>query len=72
MNRAEHLAWCKNRALEYVSNGDLGNAFASMVSDLGKHEDTDGHIGIELGMGLSIGGMLSTEPQMKEWIIGFN
>lgn len=40
MNRAEHLAWCKQRAHEYVALGDLGGAMASMISDLGKHEET--------------------------------
>lgn len=40
MTRAEHLAWCKERALEYVDAGDLANAVASMGSDLGKHPET--------------------------------
>lgn len=38
MDRAQHLAWAKARALEYVERGDLTNAIASLVSDLGKHE----------------------------------
>lgn len=40
MNRAEHLAWCKQRAMEYVNAGDYSQAVASMLSDLGKHPDT--------------------------------
>lgn len=40
MNRDEHVAWCKTRALAYVDAGDLNNAFASMCSDLRKHPDT--------------------------------
>lgn len=36
--RADHLAWCKQRALQYVDAGDLTGAYASMTSDLGKHE----------------------------------
>ncbi len=39
--RAEHLAWCKERALEYVERGDLVNAMASFASDMRKHRDTD-------------------------------
>lgn len=39
--RAEHLAWCKQRALEYVDRGDLQNALASMASDMSKHPETD-------------------------------
>lgn len=40
MNRAEHLALAKARALEYLASGDLTGALASMISDLGKHEET--------------------------------
>ncbi len=40
--RAEHLAWCKTRALEYVEGGDLAGAIASMMSDLTKHPQTAG------------------------------
>ena len=40
ISREEHLAWCKRRALEYIDDGDLANAVASMASDLTKHPDT--------------------------------
>lgn len=69
---AEHLAWCKKRALEYVEAGDLHNAFASMASDLGKHPETAGHSGIELGMLQMMGGFLDTPQKMREYIEGFN
>ncbi len=72
MNRQEHLAWCKKRALEYVERDDMKNAFASMASDIGKHEETAGHSGISLGMGLMMAGHLSTASKVKEWIEGFN
>jgi hypothetical protein len=39
--RARHLAWCKERALEYVKRGDLVNALASMASDVRQHPGTD-------------------------------
>ncbi len=39
-DRAEHLAWAKQRAIELVDAGELANAFASMNSDLMKHQDT--------------------------------
>lgn len=42
MDRAEHLQWAKNRAMEYANAGDYPNAVASMLSDLGKHEETKG------------------------------
>lgn len=37
--REEHLAWAKQRALEYLDAGDLANAVASMGSDLDKHPE---------------------------------
>lgn len=40
MTRAEHLQWCKDNAMEYVAMGDFQSAVASMLSDLGKHEET--------------------------------
>jgi hypothetical protein len=70
MTRAEHIDWCKQRALAYVDAGDLHNAFASLNSDLGKHPDTQNHGAIELGMMLMIGGHLDTPKRMREWIEG--
>lgn len=40
MTRDEHLAWCKQRAREYLDQGDVKNAIASMMSDLSKHPET--------------------------------
>jgi Tfp pilus assembly protein PilF len=39
MNRDEHLAWCRERALEYLNRGDYQNAVTSMLSDLAKHRE---------------------------------
>ena len=72
MNRAEHLEWCKRRALEYVERGDLPQALTSMCSDLSKHEETKDHGAIGLGMSLMLGGHLSTADKMKKFILGFN
>lgn len=69
--RAEHLQWCKERALEYVDAGDLNNAFASMTSDLTKHPETVGHGGTELGMMLLLGGHLDTAAKMRDHIEGY-
>lgn len=66
--RAEHLAWCKKRALEYLP-GDPTQAFTSMASDLNKHEETRGHIGIELGMNLLMNGATA---EIRSFIEGFN
>lgn len=40
MTRAEHLAWAKRRAIEYIDAGDLKSAVTSFASDLGKHPGT--------------------------------
>ena len=72
MDRKEHMAWCKQRALEYVDQNDLTNAFASMMSDLRKHSETEKHPGIELGMGLLYLDSLSTVSDMRKFIEGFN
>jgi len=37
--RDEHLAWAKQRALEYLDRRDVQNAVTSIMSDLGKHSE---------------------------------
>ena len=74
MSRAEALKWCKDRALAEFP--DLGNALASFVSDLGKHEclksvlqlATDPMFGL-LGMQAVMKG---DSGGLKSWIEGFN
>ncbi len=70
--RAEHLAWCKARALKLVDAGDLQQAFASMGSDLNKYPETREHPGMELGMMQLMGGHLGTAARMRDFIEGFN
>lgn len=70
--REEHLEWCKQRAIEYVKAGDNRSAFASFQSDMTKHPETDGHMALEMGTMLLVGGHLSTAKQMEDWITGFN
>lgn len=72
--RQEHVDWCKKRALEYAAMGDNEQAMMSMVSDLGKHPETENSVFVatELGMGLMISGHLSTRKQIEDWINGFN
>lgn len=71
-SRAEHLAWCKARALEYVDRENLQDAFASMASDLNSHPETKGHPGVELGMMGLIFGRLGTAAEMRRFINDFN
>jgi hypothetical protein len=67
--REEHLAWCKERALEYWREGDLMNAVTSMGSDLDKHPET------KCNPGLAVLGMMYIKDNdydgVKRWIEGF-
>lgn len=72
MTRAEHLQWAKDRALEYVTRGELGNAYASMMSDLSKHAELRQHPAKDLGAYLIASGNLNTPEAMREFIEGFN
>jgi hypothetical protein len=72
MTREEHLAWCKKRALELVETGDVTNAWASMVSDLEKCDETREHPAIQLGTMLLMSQNLNTKDAMKKFIEGFN
>ena len=71
-SRAEHLAWCKRRALEYCDSGDTKTAFSSMASDLSKHPETEGHPAITLGMMELMSGRLNSPAAMRRFIEGFN
>lgn len=70
--RADHLDWCKARALEYLDAHDTQNAVMSMMSDLGKHDETAGHIGGELGAMMLLSGFLDRPDEVRHWIEGFN
>jgi hypothetical protein len=72
MNRNEHLAWCKERALGYCDAGDVNQAWASFVSDMRKHEETANHDGLMLGAQLLFGGFHDRPAEMRRFIEGFN
>lgn len=72
MNRAEHLAWCKQRAFEYCDSGEWDQALSSMISDLRKHPETAGHGGIQLGMLMLMAGQIKDAESMRTFIEGFN
>lgn len=69
--RAEHLAWCKKRALEYCDAGDVRQAWASMASDMRKHPETENHMALELGFFMLMHHNPTT-AEMREFIEGFN
>jgi hypothetical protein len=66
VTRAEHLAWCKTRALEYLDEGDVVNAITSMMSDMDKHPDT------ALGRSPLFWLGLTYATGARRWIEGFH
>ena len=71
MTRTEHVEWCKERAREYLDRGDIVDAVTSMISDMGKHDETKtiaeamGPIGMMEAMNGSVDGA-------RRFIEGFN
>ena len=72
MTRAEHLEWAKKRALEYLDSGDKNNAIVSMLSDLEKHGELQGHVGITLGAMMLFADQFKTSADVRHFIEGFN
>ena len=70
MTRAEHLAWSKERALQYLP-GDVEGATASFTSDLSKHDDLRSHAVLELIGMHALAGLL-TESNCRSLIEGTN
>ena len=69
--RAEHMKWCKKRALQYAEAGDLQNAVASMGSDLTKHEDTNNSANMMLVLYATSLARNNDRHGVIKWINGF-
>ena len=72
--RQEHLAFCKQRAMEYVNSGNLLEAVTSMMSDLRKHPET-----ADTGQALAALGLFACQQAQQgdrdgviRYIQGFN
>lgn len=72
MTRSQHLAWAKERAIEYADQGDTACAVNSLASDLGKHPETAGHPGIQLMTMLAVSGEFSRPGRLREFIEGLS
>jgi hypothetical protein len=72
MTRAEHLAWCKKRALEYVDRGQINEGLTSMMSGMSKHPETRSEMLDGLTVSLMMNGHLSTVEQARRHIEGYN
>ena len=73
--RAQHLQWCKDRAMQYVNSGDLVEAVTSMASDLGKHDETRSSTEGAMGALFLMAAMQAQQGDreaVKRYILGFN
>ncbi len=69
--RADHVKWCKSRALEYVDLDDLEQAVRSMLSDLQKHpQSKDDAFARQTGILLL--SERANAVTIRKWIEGFN
>jgi hypothetical protein len=70
--REQHLDWCKQQAHEYLDDGDIANALASMMSDLNKHPELKNHPAMYMGGMLLIGGHMWSVDEARRFIDGFH
>lgn len=71
MTREEHLAWCKQRALEYVDRGEIDKSLWSMMSDMEKHPETSCPSLHAMTVALMIIGDLDTIERARKHIEGY-
>jgi hypothetical protein len=64
------MAWCKERALEYLPH-DPSQAVASMMSDLNKHPETRGDVYKMLAM-VGMVELQKGPEAVRRWVDGFN
>jgi hypothetical protein len=69
--REEHLEWCKERAREYLDRGELGDAVASMGSDLSKHSETNTAANGYLMMAVMLNVVDGDAAAVRRWVEGF-
>lgn len=70
--REEHLAWCKQRALEYIDKGDINEGIASMMSDMNKHDETRSPALQQLAAMMLLTGQLNSVHEARKFINGYN
>jgi len=72
MTRTDHLKWCKERAVAALKSDGIPGAWASMVSDMSKHAETQNHVALELGNMMLMSGQWKTPADVEKFIDGFN
>ncbi len=71
VTRQEHLEWCKKRAMEAMTDGNMAAGWASFLQDMDQHPETKNHVFLETGSIMVFGGQISTLEEMKKHINGF-
>lgn len=71
MNRTDHLAAARKRALELAKMGQLVLAYNSIVSDLLKHPETAEHPNLETLKMMFLTDKLNTKESMIKFIMTF-
>lgn len=71
MNRQEHLAWSRERALALLNQGERLEAITSMLSDLLKHSGTARAAIGHSHMLRILGDTVKTDQFVRAWIEGF-
>ncbi len=72
--RAEHIQFCKERAMALVNDGDLLQAVTSMMSDLTKHPETQHSSEVLAALGLLAMQQAQSgdRREVERYIQGFN
>lgn len=71
MTRAEHIAWCKQRAIDEMEySHDPKQGVISMMSDIGKHPETNSEVLRSLCMMTLLGPC--SAASVRKFIDGFN
>jgi len=71
MTREEYLDWAKNRAIEYINQGEPHKGFISMLTDLNNHEKLKNHGGFKTVF-YKKPGWTKNELEVRNWVMSFN
>ena len=73
MTRLEHLKWCRERAIQEMDYyKDPTKAIVSMMSDLGKHPETNHESLKSLCMMMLMANQIKTRQDAIKFLSGFN
>lgn len=71
MSATQHIKFCKERALEYLDQGNVAMAFTSFSSDMANDDETREIFSLLMPVGMQAA-MTNDEKEMRRFIEGFN